>query len=66
MTNTEKRYCQTEKEALGLVWAVEKFHPYLYGVEFDLITDHQALVVIFGPRSALKDGFCGYKPKNTR
>lgn len=41
LTPTEKRYCQTEKEALSLVWAVEKFHPYSYGVEFDLITDHQ-------------------------
>lgn len=51
LTATERRYCQTEKEALGLVWAVEKFHPNLYGIEFDLITDHQALLVIFGPRS---------------
>lgn len=52
LTDTEKRYCQTEKEALALVWAVEHFYMYLYGKEtFDLITDHKPLEVIFGPHS---------------
>lgn len=52
LTDVEKRYCQTEKEALALVWAVEHFDMYLYGLnEFELITDHKPLEVIFGPRS---------------
>lgn len=51
LTETEKRYCQTEKEALALVWAVEHFYMYLYGKEFELITDHKPLEVIFGPHS---------------
>lgn len=51
LTETEKRYCQTEKEALALVWAVERHHFYVYGRVFDLITDHRALEVIFGPKS---------------
>ena len=29
LTETEKRYSQTEKEALALVWACEKFHQYV-------------------------------------
>lgn len=52
LTDVEKRYCQTEKEALALVWAVEHFNMYLYGLQqFELITDHKPLEVIFGPRS---------------
>ncbi|CAK1581829.1 unnamed protein product [Parnassius mnemosyne] len=51
LTDIEKRYCQTEKEALALVWAIEHFHMYLYGKKFELITDHKPLEVIFGTRS---------------
>lgn len=51
LTDVEKRYAQTEKEALALVWAVERFHYYLFGREFELITDHKPLEVIFGPKS---------------
>lgn len=51
LTTAEKRYCQTEKEALALVWAVEKFSEYLIGREFELETDHKPLEVIFSPSS---------------
>lgn len=51
LTDTERRYCQTEKEALALVWSVERFRMYLYGREFDLITDCKALEFLFTPRS---------------
>ena len=51
LTDTERRYSPTEKEALALVWACQKFHPYVYGVPFDLVTEHKPLEVIYGPRS---------------
>lgn len=51
LTDCERRYCQTEKEALALVWAVEHFHIFLYGKEFQLVTDHKPLEVIFGIKS---------------
>ena len=51
LTNTERRYSQTKKEALALVLACEKFHPYVHGVPFDLVTDHKPLEVIYDPRS---------------
>lgn len=51
LTDCERRYSQTEREALALVWACERLHPYVYGKRFDLITDHKALEVIYSPRS---------------
>lgn len=51
LSDCEKRYCQTEKEALALVWSVEHFKIYLYGKRFELITDHKPLEIIFGRKS---------------
>lgn len=51
LTSTEQRYCQTEKEALALVWAVERFSVYLVGRRFELETDHKPLEAIFAPTS---------------
>ena len=51
LSDTERRYSQTEKEALAIVWACERFHAHLYGAEFDLMTDHKPLECIFSPKS---------------
>ena len=51
LSDCERRYSQTEKEALSLVWACERFHAYIYGREFDLVTDHKPLEIIYGIRS---------------
>ena len=48
LTPTERKYSQTEKEALAIVWGIEHFHLYIYGASFTLYTDHKALEVIFG------------------
>eukprot|EP00794_Sanderia_malayensis_P019767 gene19767-biopygen16415 len=47
LTDTEKRYSQTEKEALAIVWGIEHFHLYIYGAPFVLYTDHKPLEFIY-------------------
>lgn len=51
LSDVERRYSQLEKEALALVWAVEKWNLYLLGKRFKLITDNKPVQLIFGPRS---------------
>ncbi|XP_047984727.1 uncharacterized protein K02A2.6-like [Leguminivora glycinivorella] len=51
LTDCERKYSQTEKEALALVWSVEHFNIFLFGKKFDLITDHKPLEILFGSRS---------------
>ena len=39
MTKTEQNYQNLEREALGTIWEMEKFHYSLYGKEFTLETN---------------------------
>ena len=38
---TEQRYPQIEKEALGIMWACEKFSEYIPGMTFHIETDRK-------------------------
>ena len=52
LTETEKRYSQTEKENLAIVWAIEHWHIFLFGHKFTVISDAKALEHIYGnPKS---------------
>ena len=46
-TNVERRDSQMEKEALSIVWASERFHVYLYGIKFKVLSDPKPLEVIY-------------------
>ena len=48
-TQTENKFPQIEKEALGIYWGVRKFQPYLEGRRFILIIDHKPLKYIMDP-----------------
>lgn len=48
LTAAERVYPQTQREALAVVWAVEKFYLYLFGLHFTIFTDHKTLEFIYG------------------
>uniref|UniRef100_A0A5S6QTD8 Reverse transcriptase domain-containing protein n=1 Tax=Trichuris muris TaxID=70415 RepID=A0A5S6QTD8_TRIMR len=49
LTDAKRLYSQVEKEALAVIFALKKFHQFLYGRHFILVTDHKPLVTLFGP-----------------
>ena len=51
LTDVERRYSQTEKEGLALVWACTRFKLYVFGLEFELETDHKPLQCIYNKSS---------------
>ena len=50
---SELNYAQVEKEALSLVFGLRKFHRYIYGRKFTLVTDHKPLTAILGPKNVV-------------
>ena len=52
LTSTQSRYPQIDREALSIYWAIKRFHLFVYGTEFKVITDHKPLVSLFNNPSS--------------
>lgn len=53
LTASEQNYSQLKKEALVLFFGVKKFHPYLFGRHFTLITNHKPLLSILSSKKGI-------------
>ncbi|KAL4152809.1 hypothetical protein QTP88_000642 [Uroleucon formosanum] len=42
-SDTQRRYAAVERECLAIIWATDKFRPYLEAHRFDLFTDNSTL-----------------------
>ena len=51
LTETESNYCNIEREMLGIVFGLERFHHYAYGRHVTVETDHKPLESITHKKS---------------
>lgn len=47
LSGTQQKWSTIEKEAYGIIYALKKFHPYLWGAKFEIHTDHKPLKSLF-------------------
>ena len=46
LSKTEQNYANIEREMLAIVFGCERFHLYVYGTKFTVMTDHKPLEMI--------------------
>ena len=49
LSSAEKNYSQLGREGLACVFSVKRFHSYLFGRPFELVTDHKPLLALLHP-----------------
>ena len=47
LSKAERNYSQLEKEGLSCIFGIKRFHQYIFGHHFLLLTDHKPLLALF-------------------
>ena len=55
-TSQEARYSVTDREMLGVIFGIRRFHHYIDGTHFTLYSDHTALVSLFNKKENITNG----------
>ena len=55
LSAAERNYSQLEREGLACVFGVKKFHAYLFGHQFHLVTDHKPLLALLNQHRSTSD-----------
>eukprot|EP00731_Ephydatia_muelleri_P035859 Em0170g2a len=53
LATAERNYSQLDKEGLAIIFGVKKFHNYLYGRQFSIVTDHKPLIHLFSENRSI-------------
>ena len=53
LNQAEQNYSQLKKEGLSCIFGIKKFHQYVFGRPFQLITDHKPLLGLLGEKKAV-------------
>ena len=46
--NVAENYSQLDKEGAAVIFSLKKFHKYLFGRRFTIVTDRKPLLTLFG------------------
>ena len=47
LSETQRRWATIEREGFAVIYALKRFHPYLFGAQFEIHTDHKPLKSLF-------------------
>ena len=53
LATAEKNYSQLYKEALAIIFGIKRFHQYIYGRKFQLVSDHKPLMSILDAKKGI-------------